>query len=217
MLATITQFDVGGLDKNFSYAVTDQTTRYTALVDPTGDIDSVLSAVSEAGCTIRAIWLTHTHHDHIDGIPAVLAHTPGVPIYVHEEGVLALRDYQNVHALKDGDTCQVGDTSFSLLHTPGHTPDGSCFFRTAVADEAPLLLSGDTLFVDGCGRVSEKDAPNLYSSLQLLKRLPGRTLVYPGHDYGQTSSSTIAHEMMHNRFLLAPDYETFLAERFPEA
>ena len=216
MLNTITQFKVGGLDKNMSYVIADIATRHAVIVDPTGDIDTVLKNIKEAGYTVSAIWLTHAHQDHYDQVPAVFAAYGELPILVHESAHHTIANtYQTAKPIKDGDTCGVGDITFTVLHTPGHSPDGVCFYREASADEAPLLLSGDTLFVHGCGRTTPEEVQNLYESLQKIKRLPGRTIVYPGHDYGPVASSTIAHELSHNRFLKAVDYDAFYAERFP--
>lgn len=216
MLQTITQCAVGGYDNNLTYLVSDTTQRYTVIVDPAGDTKVVLETVRAEGHTLKAIWLTHTHSDHTEGIATVRSHYPELPIYVYHTAAPALREqYNKICELHDGSVVTLGALGFSVLHTPGHSPDSVCFFLPASDSEPPYLLSGDTLFVGGCGRTTPEHVADLYESLQKLKRLPGRTIMYPGHDYGETPASTIAHEMEHNQFLLAADLANFTQLRLP--
>lgn len=135
-------------------------------------------------------------------------------MYVHEAGVAAIAAPQ-VQALRDGDTITLGPASLTVWHTPGHSPDSVCFYVAAAdsAEGAPLLISGDTLFVSKCGRTSEPFIMELYESLQRLKTLPAETVVYPGHDYGPTPTSTIGVECASNPYLTAPDLATFRERR----
>ncbi len=215
MALSVTQHLVGGFDKNCTYICTDTETGAAAIVDPTGDMAQVLADVTHRDA-LTAIWLTHTHFDHYDGVPAIYDRVGTIPIYVHEWGMPALQTvgYQDVHPFADGDTLTLGNTTMEVLHTPGHSPDGCCFYTEDTDSDAPALLSGDTLFVRGCGRTTPPDAPQLYESLQRLKALPEETVVYPGHDYGPSPTSTLAIERAENRFLIAPDYDTFYQERF---
>ena len=82
---------------------------------------------------------------------------------------------------------QVGDIAITLVHTPGHTPGSQCFHVDG------RLVSGDTLFLDGCGRTDfpGSDPAAMYDSLQTLGAMPEGTIVYPGHRYSQPSSATI--------------------------
>ena len=82
---------------------------------------------------------------------------------------------------------EVGDVRIELLHTPGHTPGSQCFLVDG------RLVSGDTLFLDGCGRTDfpGSDAGQMYDSLQRLASLPGDVVVYPGHRYSMPSSATM--------------------------
>ena len=86
-----------------------------------------------------------------------------------------------------GDVVEVGDVRIELLHTPGHTPGSQCFLVDG------MLVSGDTLFLEGCGRTDfpGSDPGAMYDSLQRLARLPEDTIVYPGHRYSVPSSATL--------------------------
>ena len=144
---------------------------------------------------------------------AVLGRYGPLPIYVHTTGarVLAGEGYQHSQSLLDGDEIRLGQTRILFMHTPGHSPDSGCFF--CPSNTPPILITGDTLFVQGCGRTSHTHVRDLYCSLTHLKQLPPETIIYPGHDYGPTPYSTLGHECTHNRFLTAPDLETFIERR----
>jgi glyoxylase-like metal-dependent hydrolase (beta-lactamase superfamily II) len=106
-----------------------------------------------------------------------------------------------------GDTLQVGDLTVRFLHTPGHTPGSQCFLVEG------NLVSGDTLFVNSCGRVDlpGSDPEAMYYSLnQTLRNLPDATVVYPGHAYSSESSSTIGAQKRTNMYLRFPTLEDFL-------
>jgi glyoxylase-like metal-dependent hydrolase (beta-lactamase superfamily II) len=101
----------------------------------------------------------------------------------------------------------VGNIGIKLLHTPGHTPGSQCFLVES------RLVSGDTLFIGGCGRVDLPggDAEQMYHSLtQVLGRLPGETRLYPGHDYSDKPVSTIADELRDNYYLRIGSLEDWM-------
>ena len=101
------------------------------------------------------------------------------------------------------DTLTIGDVEIRFLHTPGHTPGSQCF----LARDA--LVSGDTLFVRGCGRVDlpGSDPAELHQSLRRLAGLPEQTVLYPGHQYSEESQSTIGQELATNPYLRIPTEE----------
>lgn len=218
MSLQITQYRVGGFDDNCSYLVRDITQKTAAVVDPTGDMRTLFADLEAAELSVTAIWLTHSHFDHYDRAEAITERYGAVPIYVHEAGMKTVAEAvpNPVKPLTDDDALPVDadGPAVRVLHTPGHSADGVCFFYPATDDAAPQLISGDTLFVRGCGRTTPDAARTLYETLQRLKQLPGETVVYPGHDYGPTATSTLEEECNHNRFLRASDYESFYAERF---
>jgi glyoxylase-like metal-dependent hydrolase (beta-lactamase superfamily II) len=100
----------------------------------------------------------------------------------------------------------VGDVEIELVHTPGHTPGSQCFLV------AGRLVSGDTLFLDGCGRTDlpGSDVEQMYDSLQRLARLPDETLIYPGHRYSLASSAMLASVRESNVVFKPPTREGWL-------
>lgn len=141
------------------------------IVDP-GDAAPVLVAAAD-GLQVAGILLTHHHHDHIGGVPALLERWPGLP-------VIAPVDERIPHATQrvgDGDQACIGDWAFRVLEIPGHTVSHIAFHGHGV------LCCGDTLFSLGCGRLFEGTPAQMLDSLERLAALPGETLVCCGHEY----------------------------------
>lgn len=168
-------------------------TKRAAVVDPArGVTRALLNKVQELSLAIEKIFLTHSHWDHIADAHFLIEETH-VPIYVHPEdaknlqepgsdGLPLLFPIQGVagaHDLHHGDRCTVGELSFEVIHTPGHSPGSVCFFF----QKEKVLLSGDTLFKGSIGniRLATSDASRMRDSLRLLKQLPLDTRVVPGH------------------------------------
>ena len=216
MSLTITQVAVGGYDDNFSYVVADTRTGVAAIVDPCGDIDEVFAAIEEEGYEAHVVLLTHSHHDHIDKLEEVLDRYPETVVYVHEEaeGKLPVDDAQLV-LVAEGEMISIGDGMVEVLHTPGHIADAVCYSipEEQSADGIPKLLTGDTVFVEGCGRTNREEVEDLYESLQRIKDLPDETELYPGHDYGSQPTSTIEREKEENKYFLAEDLDEFIELR----
>lgn len=207
---SVLQVAVGGFDDNFSYIVYDEATKNAAVVDPSGELELLLEAIDERDLDIVGVLITHTHHDHIEKLDELLR-SYTVPVYVHEEGRHSVVSQGPIHSVHEGDTIELGESILRVLYTPGHIDDAVCYFIAAehAEDGVPKLISGDTLFVEGCGRTNQNDVRALYDSLQQLKKLPDTTLVYPGHDYGSKPHSTLRWEMRHNKYLLAKDFKEF--------
>jgi glyoxylase-like metal-dependent hydrolase (beta-lactamase superfamily II) len=192
---------------NLIYLIGSAESKEVAVVDPAWDVDAIVRAAAEDGVKITKILVSHRHSDHINGIPTLLGHVD-VPVYVHEQDAIALRPLagDNLQVVKDGDEIGLGHLTLRSIHTPGHTPGSQSFLVT------DGVVSGDTLFVGSCGRVDlpESDPAKMYDSLQKLGRLPDDTVLYPGHNYGETIESSIAHERAHNPFLRIPSARDFL-------
>jgi glyoxylase-like metal-dependent hydrolase (beta-lactamase superfamily II) len=111
--------------------------------------------------------------------------------------------------LVGGERIAVGDVTIEAIATPGHTVAGISYLVEGA------VMTGDTLFIGGCGRTDFPggDAPTLWQSLQRLAALPEETRVYPGHDYGQTPTSTIGWEKTTNPYLLCKSEAEFVALR----
>jgi hydroxyacylglutathione hydrolase len=206
----IVQIEVGMM-LNFSTILASPRTGECAVVDPAFEVDRLMREVERRGWRVSAILVTHTHHDHIDGVEA-LAVATGAPAYVGAGELEALRraaPKATLHPIEDGAVLVIGSERLTALATPGHTVDA----RSYLTGEA--IATGDTLFVGGCGRTDFPggDAATLFASLQRLGALPEEVRVYPGHDYGQTPTSTIGWERTTNPYLRCQTVEEFVALR----
>jgi glyoxylase-like metal-dependent hydrolase (beta-lactamase superfamily II) len=185
---------------NFVYAVGDRSTGECLLVDPAYAVDDLLAIVQSDGMTVSGVLATHYHPDHVGGSMAghsiegvtTLLERVACPVHVQRSEVpwvartTGLGDAE-LAAHDPGDRLRVGAVEVELVHTPGHTPGSQCFLVDG------RLVSGDTLFLDGCGRTDlpGSDVEQMYESLQRLAQLPDDTIVYPGHRYSMPSSATM--------------------------
>jgi hydroxyacylglutathione hydrolase len=183
---------LAGQMANFAYAIGDRTTGECVLVDPAYDVNALADVVEADGLRVTGVLATHYHADHvggsmmgyrIQGITTLLDRV-GVKIHVQSDEAEWVKKVTGVSdndlALhSSGDTVMVGDIPIQLLHTPGHTPGSQCFLVDG------RLVSGDTLFLDGCGRTDfpGSDPAAMYDSLTRLASLPDDTVLYPGHNY----------------------------------
>lgn len=185
---------------NFTYLIGDRMAGECVLVDPAYGVDELIDIVEADGMKVTGVLATHFHADHIGGNlmghqvegVAHLLERCSCPVHVQADEVpWVLRtsgltaDQLRTH--DGGDIVTVGDIEIHLVHTPGHTPGSQCFFVDG------RLVSGDTLFLDGCGRTDfpGSDPSAMYDSLQTLAAMPEGTVVYPGHRYSTPSSATI--------------------------
>jgi hydroxyacylglutathione hydrolase len=205
---------------NFVYLVGDPATHKAAVIDPAWDVDAILEAARRDGYEIDKILITHYHPDHlggrmmgqtIEGATEMLERVKA-KIYVnkHEaEGakkVAGLSDSDLVK-VEAGDVVNLGNLAIKFLHTPGHTPGSQCFLAEG------NLISGDTLFVNSCGRVDlpGSDPEAMYQSLNhTLRNLDDATVVYPGHAYAPESSTTIGEQKRTNMYMRFKNLDDFL-------
>ena len=202
---------VAGQMRNFMYLLGDAARREAVVVDPAWDVDSVLEAARAEEYEVVGALVTHYHPDHVggdlfgtrvEGLARLMEVAP-VPVYAnkHEaEGIKVMTGLSDSDLKKvdDGDRLEVGDLEVQFLHTPGHTPGSQCFLVDG------RLVAGDTLFVQGCGRVDLPggDPEAMYHTLTgKLAKLPPGTVLYPGHHYGPTETSTIGDELRQNHYL----------------
>lgn len=186
----IKQLEIGVMD-NFCYIVGCETTRKALVIDPGADVAHIMSEAGKEGLTIELIVNTHTHGDHTAGNDRLKALT-NARIVLHEREASG---YPKADIrLSDEKTLQLGEITFDVIQTPGHTPGGICLHAEG------NLFTGDTLFVGDSGRTDLPggDRPTLGASIRRLMELPDDTVVWPGHDYGPTPSSTLGWEKRHN-------------------
>jgi glyoxylase-like metal-dependent hydrolase (beta-lactamase superfamily II) len=186
---------------NFAYVIGDRGTGQALIVDPAYAVGELLELVENDGLRVVGALATHHHPDHvggsmmgwsIEGVAALVGRGLG-PVHVHREEATYVQRVTGLSAtdlvLHDsGDVVDVGSVQIGLLHTPGHTPGSQCFLVDG------KLVSGDTLFLEGCGRTDfpGSDPAAMYDSLTRLASLPPETIVYPGHRYSIPSSGTLA-------------------------
>jgi len=186
---------------NFVYLIGDRETGEAVVVDAAYGIRDLLDIIETDGMKLVGALATHSHPDHVGGdmmgysiagLSELLALNP-VPVHVQADEAPWVQRVTGASATdlvehSSGDTVMVGQIPIELIHTPGHTPGSQCFL---VGDR---LVSGDTLFLDGCGRTDfpGSDPALMYESLQRLATLPDDVVVYPGHRYSLAGSGTIA-------------------------
>ena len=206
---------------NFTYVIGDALTREVVLVDPAYAPEELLGFLREEGLELVGIVATHYHADHIGGNLmghrvagiAEFAHLVDVPVHVHHVettwvtkgtgvGVPPLVPHQS------GDVLHVGAVEVTLVHTPGHTPGSQCLVVEG------HLVSGDTLFVDGCGRTDlpGSDSREMYVSLhERLAALSDDTVLYPGHHYSPEPFARLGDVRRHNAVLAPRGADEWLA------
>lgn len=196
--------------ENFIYLITDRKTGHTAIVDPAWDVPAILARAAEKGLTITDILLTHSHHDHINGIEQVLAEFDA-QLHLSKPEAQFWGKHLDLPTLHHGgDIIRLGETEIQMLLTPGHTPGSVCYHL------GNDLITGDTLFVFGCGRcdLSGGNPEIMYDTLTRMGReLPGSTLILPGHNYAVKPSSTMSEELAGNPFLHFEDKADFVEYR----
>ena len=196
---------------NFVYLLGDDEKRECMIVDPAWDIPGILDIIDREDMRLTGVLATHYHPDHVGG--TIFGHTIAglaelmslrpVKVHVNEfesEGVKQVTGLSenDLATHRGGDELAIGDLKVKLLHTPGHTPGSQCFLASGA------LVSGDTLFIGGCGRVDlpGSDPEAMYHSLtQVLAKLPAATNLYPGHNYASRPVSTIGDEQQENHYL----------------
>ncbi|NLE77710.1 MAG: MBL fold metallo-hydrolase [Chloroflexi bacterium] len=178
------------------------------VIDPGGDAALLLRTLKKMGADVEAILCTHGHWDHVAAAPE-LSQATGAGVALHRDELslfkagggaswfgLPTSQYPDPQTLlAEGDSLTLGEVTFTVWHTPGHSPGSVCFYSAAQG----VLFNGDLLFQEGIGR---SDLPGgspqlLKASLQRVLTLPDATRVFSGHG----SETTIGHERQHNPWL----------------
>ena len=196
---------LGGMN-NLIHIISDQDSGKAMIIDAAWDADAISSVLTQNQWQLEGILLTHTHGDHTSAVNAFLQGTD-LPVYVsREEYSLGLFVLENPSYIAHGDVLYLGESKIEVISTPGHTTGSVCF----LADD--ILITGDTLFIDACGRCNypESDVDKMWYSLQKLKQLPNNTVIYCGHDYGQKQTDTIGNQKLTNPYLLIDNKEFFV-------
>ena len=182
------QIQVGNM-QNFTYIVEDDDTNEAIIIDPSWELVELELLIKRNNLKIKYIVNTHHHFDHTLGNEAMTKSTKA-PIIQHESSELK----HNI-TVKNGDFIEFGNSKLKVLHTPGHSKDSICL----IGDNK--IFSGDTLFVGNCGRIDLPggSAKELYHSLfDVLHSLDDNLVLYSGHNYGLSETSTIGEEKTTN-------------------
>ena len=185
---------------NFVYVIGDHASGECVLVDPAYDPKGLIDTVAADGMRVAGVLATHYHADHIGGsimgyeiagVAGLLEHV-SVPVHVQRDEIPWVTRTSGVTEADlvghdSGDIVTVGGLQIELVHTPGHTPGSQCFLVHG------KLVSGDTLFLDGCGRTDlpGSDQGLMIESLKRLSKVDDDIILYPGHRYSLASSASM--------------------------
>ncbi len=214
------QLELGPM-MNLIYVVGCGETREAAVVDPGWDAPAILDAVRQLGLRLSHLWITHAHPDHINGLEELLEAT-SAQVFLNAEELAYMRQMAETfhvdigflerHAgrlrpVTDNEEILLGKNPVRCLHTPGHTPGSQCFLVEK------NLFSGDTLFIDACGRVDLPggDPEKMWWSLnRKLRTLDDDVTLYPGHSYGDRLKSTMGEQKRSNPYMQFDSAAQFL-------
>jgi glyoxylase-like metal-dependent hydrolase (beta-lactamase superfamily II) len=190
---------------NFSYIIYDLISKESAVVDPSININKQVDFIKTKQLDLKYIINTHHHRDHTLMSDKLKKMYPEAKLIISETYKRIL-DIKSKLKVSEGLTLEIGSIHLKFLLTPGHTPDGLCII---VDDKA--IITGDTLFIDNCGRA---DLPggninDLFNSLQKIKQLSDDIVVYPGHDYGCKLFDNLGNQKKTNKTLLAKNLDEF--------
>jgi hydroxyacylglutathione hydrolase len=204
----VVQLEVGLL-QNFCEILYCPETRVAAVVDPAWEVDRLLREADRLAVKIQLALITHTHNDHIEGVDELCDKTGAAVVVNPREADRVRAAGRTLVDAIDGRDVAIGRRGVRALETRGHTVGGTCYLADG------FVVTGDVMFVGGCGRTDFQggDTAEMWRSLQRLMLLPEETRVYPGHNYGDTPTSTIGHERRSNPYLRSATFEEFRALR----
>ena len=213
----VEQIEIGPM-QNFTYVIGCRRTHEVVIVDPAWDVTNLVEHINNKGYNLTAALATHYHPDHVggsfgnnevEGVAKLMEINP-VKVHAHKLEVAGLKKVttlsdSDIVSVESGDTLKVGDIEIEFLHTPGHTPGSQCF------RVKNTLISGDTLFINGCGRVDlpGSNSEDMYHSMCKLCSLPDDTLLLPGHNYGHLPNATMGETKQMNTYLRIDDIDTW--------
>src|SRR3989338_6990110 len=212
------QMEVGPM-QNFIYFIGDKETKEVAVIDPAWDVDFLLEEAKKQNLKIKAAFVTHGHFDHTNGVEGLLKHLD-IPVYINKYEADFFKfnwGDENVKKTNSGETIKIGNIEIQFIHTPGHTPGSQCFYVGA-CHGAPLLVSGDTLFINGCGRcdLPGGNVDEMFDTISnKLMKMSDDTIIFPGHNYAQKKQDTLANQKITNPYMQYDNLMAFIGKRLP--
>jgi glyoxylase-like metal-dependent hydrolase (beta-lactamase superfamily II) len=191
----------GGFGANFAYIVADGDSKEGVVIDPSGMSKRILDSVEKMGMKVLYVINTHGHGDHTGG-NGDIARKTGASIVKHVSSA-----GPSDTAVKDGDVLKIGGTDIKIIHTPGHSPDSISILI------GKNLFTGDTLFINECGRtdIGGGSSEQLWDSLfNRIAILDDDLEVYPGHDYGPLPHDSLGNQKKGNYTLEPRTIEDFV-------
>lgn len=205
----ITAMELGPME-NFVYLITDLATRQAAVVDPAWDVPQVAQYADNNNIRITDVLLTHSHHDHINGVEEILNRYDSQLHLLKEEADFWQSNLEKPAIHHGGDNISLGESSIQVLHTPGHTPGSACYLLDGD------VITGDTLFVFGCGRCDLQggDPEVMFNTLKKMgSELSSDTVIHPGHNYAEKNISTVDEQLAGNPFMHFDQCDEFVKYR----
>ena len=207
---SIHSMELGPME-NFVYLIHDHASNTAAIVDPAWEVGEMLDFADSKDIQITDILLTHSHHDHINGLQQTLEHSDAKIHLLKPEATFWGANLDQAVLHHGADQIKLGESQINILHTPGHTPGSACYH---VGND---LIAGDTLFVFGCGRcdLAGGDPEEMFNTLKKMKtELPATTVLHPGHNYApQSPTSTLEVQCEGNPFLHFDEQGDFVEYR----
>ena len=204
----IYQYPVGPMD-NFIYLMECTQTKHFAVVDPAWDYPLIQSEIKRLNGQLTMVLLTHCHFDHLNALEDVLADHE-VPVYVSNQSQTELiNNLPQTQLIGEGESISFGDHTINILTTPGHSICGQCFLV------GQHLVTGDTMFINGCGRADLGDSSPeaLYQSLEKSKNCPITPLFTVAIIMPINQQIPWATKKKTNPYLLCKDEATFVRKR----
>lgn len=209
----INQMEVGPM-QNFIYFVGDKNSKEAIVIDPAWDVDFLVNEAKKNNLNIVGALVTHGHFDHTNGVEELL-NKLDIPVYINklEADFFKFKwGRENVKRVESGDKLKVGNIEIQFVHTPGHTPGSQCFLVNN------NLVSGDTLFINGCGRCDlpggnvEQMFDTIYNKLM---KMSDDTIIFPGHNYAPVKQDTLLNQKRTNPFMQYDNLMSFIGRRLP--
>ena len=201
--------------ENFIYFIGDKETNEVVVIDPAWDVNCLLEEAKRENLKIKAVLVTHGHFDHTNGVEELLKNLD-IPVYIHKNEMAFFKFNwvkENIKTVNSGDKLKIGNIEVQFVHTPGHTPGSQCFL---VSNN---LVSGDTLFINGCGRcdLPGGNVEQMFDTISnKLMKMEDDTIIFPGHNYADKTNDTLRNQKITNPYMQYDNLMAFVGKRLPK-